>query len=185
MTAIPVLIAALLVASAVGKAANRRQAERGIAEITRSADVAPAIVAASIVAEWLVAVVILLWPGSAVARGALIFLFALFAVLGGFALLTGRRIRCGCFGSLHAGARLGWWQVVQLLIVAPVTLLLFPGGWRPLVGLTAIFFVHLAVGAGFVVRAAPFWREVRVQRQSLGSARQIAQATSWEELARA
>jgi hypothetical protein len=184
MIALPFIVAAVLISSSIAKAANRGRAERGIAEVIRSERFAPTVATASIVGEWGVAASVLLWPGSVIVRGSLIFLFTVFAALGAFALVTGRRINCGCFGSLHAGGRLGWAQILQLLVVTPVALLLFPSGWPVTVGLTAIFVVHLAVGAAFILLTIPVWREVRLQRQSLGAVRKVARMTDWEELAR-
>ena len=166
-SAVPVVIAAALIFSAFAKVADRRGVERAISQLVPKARLVPAVAISSAIGEWSIAVALLLWPSSPIVRGSTIFLFTVFAVFGVSALVSGRKIDCGCFGNLHK-ARLGWVQVCQLVIIAPISVLLFPRGpWSFTSGLVAIFLTHTAVSGVFALAVIPSWRKVRRQRRSL------------------
>jgi hypothetical protein len=121
-----------------------------------------------VAAEWSLAVLLLIWPGSWFVRFAVFVLFIGFAGLGLFALVSGRQVECGCFGAVK-NSRLGWQQIVQLPFVG-AALLLTPthAGWSSFGdSMIALVFVHATVAAVFLVMAARPWRMVRGQRISM------------------
>jgi hypothetical protein len=171
--AAPLVIAAVLIFSAAAKAVDRRQVERAIHQLMGSAALASKIGAASVVIEWAMAICLLLWPASLAARSGVIVLFAAFAALGVFALVSGRAVDCGCFGSLYR-ARLGWTQIGQLIVVAAAAMLIFPRtDWPISSALSAMVAVNAAVGVGFMLAIGPKWRTVRQQRLSLAGPRSV------------
>jgi len=180
----PIVLAAVLTFSAISKAANLRKVERAIRLFMDRAGLARGIAATSALSEWGVAISLLLWPSSPIVRGGLIFLFAAFGAFGVSALVSGRKVDCGCFGSLYAG-HLGWTQVGQLAVVAPIAVLLFPRSNWPLTSASvAIVAVYITVTATFILTAIPAWREIRQQRQSLDIGRNATQLADWKGLAR-
>ena len=133
---------------------------------------AAVLAALLIVSEWLLAAALVITPHSGVVQIAVGVLFSLFAGAGTYAVITGRRIECACFGTFRS-RRLGWRQVA-LFPVAIAGLLVIAAsdvqtGTAGAVGL--LFGVQMAVGSILAWRMSRGWRLVRDQRVSLASAR--------------
>jgi hypothetical protein len=103
------------------------------------------------------------WP-----RAAVTVFTILFAASGVWALQTGRRIACACFGPGHSSV-LGWRQIsalpLWLLLVA--TAQLAGVSWAPAQGLVAVVGVLLLAGVARLVRLTPMWRVLRADRAAL------------------
>ncbi len=124
--------------------------------------------AAVIVAELATGVALVVAPGSGWPRVAVLVLASGFAGAGAWALTTGRRVACHCFGpGQHAAlgvrqlvALPGWLGLCGLAQVKPPT-------WTVAQGVGLLAFAVLGGGAVRIVRAWPLWQDLRADRISL------------------
>lgn len=168
-------LATLLLASAIAKAvapARARDAIRALGAPRRLSSIA---VASGVVFEWLLAVSLTLAPRSLFANAALVALFGVFAVLGGWALLRGKVVRCGCFGSVRS-APLGGAQLYQFVAVTASSLWVLRHGprWTFSESLAALLLIHVTAAAALLASATQTLRRIRRDRISLAAGRAFA-----------
>lgn len=121
-----------------------------------------------IVAELATGVALVVAPGPGWPRVAVLALASGFAGAGAWALATGRRVACHCFGpGQHTtlGVRQlvvlpGWFALCGLASAKPPT-------WTVAQGLGLLAFVVLGAGAVRIGRAWPLWQDLRADRISL------------------
>jgi len=167
---VPAGIASYLIFSAAAKVFQLRDLERAMRQILRHERIARAVAWLAPPVEWVVAMLLLVWPSSLVARASLVVLFAAFAAFAVIALATRTTVDCGCLGNFHHG-RLGWPQLCQFLIIVLAALLAFPG--RDLPARQALLIasgVQALVCLVFAITFAYSWSSVRRQRLSLAAA---------------
>jgi hypothetical protein len=104
-------------------------------------------------------------------------MFTVFAAAAAYALLTGRRLDCGCFG-VAGRSKLGWIQIIQLPVV--VLVVLRAGQVASTAGsrLGRLAVVELVVCLAFLYLGWPTFRRVRTARISLASAASFGRSTA-------
>ena len=165
-------IATLLVVAAASKLVSPDGARAAVVELGVPEGLALAAVVSTAVAEWATAAGLVLFPRSRLVAAALIGLFVGFAALGAWALLRGKVVRCGCFGSVRA-TRLGRPQLYQLAGVSTLALVVQRAGpsWTSTDALEALFLVQVAAGAMLLAAGLPTAWHIRRDRISLGAGR--------------
>lgn len=167
------VVAVFLIVSATAKGVHPNAAATALVELGLQRALARVAVVVGVVLETCVAGAIVLWPRALEARLACAGLFTVFALVGGVALITDRRVECGCFGSLHR-SRLGLPQILQLAAVVPVMFLLGGNGplWTPQTGLAVLLGVVAASSAVLLAHAGPTWWRIRRDQRSLAGAKE-------------
>ena len=166
--ALLLLVAVVLMISSAGKVVRPGEAMRPLVEIGVARPLALLVVALSIAVEQGVATSLIAWPRAVEARVAALALFSIFAIVGVTALAAGRTIECGCFGSLHRSA-LGWPQIVQFIVAAPI---LIAGGqfaprWpAPGTSLASLLMAQATVCLTLLMAGVRTWMRLRRNRIS-------------------
>jgi hypothetical protein len=168
-----IALGALLVFSAAAKILHPTGAAQALeAGLDLPVRLAQAGAGIGIACEFAVATAITVWPDAEEAQAGVLGLFLLFGVLGGTALLRGRRVACNCFGAVHQSA-LGWAQL-RLLVLAGLGVLVIHNWtphWQPRAGIGALLVSECIACAALLGSLAPVWRHIRRDRVSLGSVR--------------
>lgn len=142
-----VALAAFLFMSAGAKAASPRGATSALIGLGLERRLAGVAVGVATSVEATAATAIVLWPDALLAQVLCVTLFGLFGMAGVFALLSGRKIECGCMGSLYRSA-LGWPQLAQFALVAFTIALMGrdPPGWDLSTAVAVLLALLVATG---------------------------------------
>lgn len=170
-----------MILSAAAKTIHSATAAKALTELGLAERFARPATRLGTVAEAVVAIALIMWPRSTVVQMACWSLFAAFAVMGGLAVRRGGAIDCGCLGHLEGsrlawGSRLGWWQVIQFLLVGLSMLIVarFVPSWESEAALVGLVFLQVLLSVVLIVRLAPSWRLLRCHRISLAASRRFA-----------
>jgi hypothetical protein len=176
--ALLLVVAGFLVVSAVAKAIHPNAATAALLELGVSQGLARSGVAGAVVLEAATASAFVMWPRTFNAQLACIALFGGFALVGAVAIGSGRKVECGCFGSLHR-TTLGWTQILQFALLAPSVILVgrYIPEWTDQMGLAVLTCVLVGVSSVLVVRVLRPWWQISRDRISLGSVEQYALRT--------
>jgi hypothetical protein len=159
----------VLIFSAVSKLSTPARTADMFARLGVSAKTARVLAYLVATVEWLVGGSVLIAPSSGYVQTVVVLLFGTFALTGIFALVTGRQVKCACFGAAFEG-QLGWAQLVQLLAVSGATVAVSRfDATNPAVStsLLALVAAHLLSAAALLALAFSPWFAIRRQRVSL------------------
>lgn len=162
------LLAAIFVLSSLSKARRPADFAATLSGLGLPSAAARLGALAVIAAEFVIGVVLSIAPEMAWPRVAVTVFAFLFAGAGVWALRTGRRLACACFGPGHSSV-LGWRQILALplWLVLVATAQLAGGSWDTAQGLAAVAGVLLLAGLAGLVRLTPMWRVLRADRAAL------------------
>lgn len=75
-----------------------------------------------------------------------------------------RRLRCGCFGDMHADSSAHWvlWRALALLFLVGLPLAFFPNPWEPKLELVAGYLV----GCGLLMAIGLAWAVIQAWRHA-------------------
>ena len=162
------VLAGVLTLSALSKSYRPSRFGMTLRELGLPRGLSTSGAAVLIVAELATGVTLVVAPGAGWPRVAVLVLAVGFAGAGAWALATGRRVACHCFGpGQHTtlGVRQlvvlpGWLALCGLAQVEPPT-------WTAAQGLGLLAFIVFGGSAVRLVRAWPLWQDLRADRISL------------------
>ncbi len=172
MVAEPILavFVVALILSSTAKIGDFRSIQKTVGAVLPLGPRVVAVTTGSLVAgEWILGAALAISSGSIFFLLAVGFLFVLFAVVGAYALISGRQIHCSCFGSSRSRG-LGWSQILLLPLVVGglVVIAALPPRLEIVTGILLLLAAHLLAAGVFLGRTFTVWRVVRAQRASLG-----------------
>lgn len=167
-------LAAVLLFASVSKAVRPAATETMLLHLGFAPAVARIGRFAAPAGEAATAALVLISPASVVAQVAVVALFSSFAGAAVHSKVTGRRVRCACFGASR-GSELGWQQLAWSAIA--VALVVLTAMWPPSgptgfdETLAVLASGCLLVSVALVLSSGPTWRAVRSARLSLQESR--------------
>jgi hypothetical protein len=170
-----VLVAGPLLVAAVAKAFTISRFTDSFVAMGLRRRIAGRLARVIMISELAAVVMLIVGSEAPVARLPLLVLFSSFAVVGGFAHLSGRRVECGCVGSL-AKLRLGWPQVLQFPVAAAAlwATTIDPPEWSIWESTAVLSALLLTAAVALLASASGSWFKVRSQRTSLHMSRRWA-----------